>query len=113
MTDPWSPLFGTDIEPYTCKDGEIVDIPVYIGNWFRSIDEERETDRIRFCAHHNLDPATFTGCHGCRGTGYHHETGWTCFCDYGARVQRRLDQDAEREFRERVKTIDFTKRSGE
>jgi hypothetical protein len=62
--------------------------------------EERETDRIIFCGHHQLDPATFTGCHGCRGAGYHWQNGLPCWCAHGAMqlryIERREDEETLR-----------------
>jgi hypothetical protein len=94
---------------FTTKSGEVLPISSGLARWFAEIDEQRMVDRIRFCYENNLDPGTWTGCHACRGTGYHWETGFTCFCDYGSRVQKRLDETTEREFRERIKSIDFSK----
>jgi hypothetical protein len=82
VTDPWEWGHGALLD-----DPEPVDNPLgldpFIAGIRNAILEHRETDRITYCADHGLDPATFRGCHGCGGTGWHWGNNLPCWCEQG------------------------------
>lgn len=108
VADPWATVSATadtdSVDPFTGLLQAIADVRA-------ALLDQRETDRIAFCAHHGLDPATFTGCHGCRGTGHHYANGLPCWCAHGA-VQLRYQHRREHDDTAALLRIVATKRSG-
>jgi len=94
-------VFDIDDEPtftHTTRDGETLPVPPFLAKAFALIDAQRAQERLDYCLRHGLDPEMFTGCYACEGTGIHTQTQDTCWCDYGATVQRQREQKAEDEF---------------
>lgn len=106
--DRLAPDDGDDLAPWDrevlTSSGETVELPPVIARKRRAILDNRETDRIRYCAKHGLDPATFGRrpheCHGCGGTGWNWRNDLPCWCEGGKSalrtIQRRMDDETAR-----------------
>lgn len=87
-------------EPDPWESGN--DLTAKVAAWFAQIDADRAAARLAYCAAHNLDPETWTGCHECEGVGVIPSSGHYCYCDYGKHLQDQHDRRQEREFWQRM-----------